>query len=228
MTADLVRVEAVSRTYGHGESAVEALRDVSLTVPEGSLFAIMGRSGAGKTTLLNLIGGLDRPTEGAVYVGDDDISTMHESARTKLRRNTIGFVFQSFSLLPLLTAAENVELPLRLSGIKAGLRRERVRDALEVVGLTARAKHRPYELSGGEQQRLSIARALAARPRLILADEPTGELDTANGAAILRLLKDAARWEGITIVLTTHDRAIDEYADAVREMRDGRLLEGNG
>ena len=226
MPTDLVRVEAVSRTYGHGEGAVDALRDVSFAVPEGSLFAIMGRSGAGKTTLLNLIGGLDRPTEGAVYVGDDDISAMSEAGRTRLRRSTIGFVFQSFSLLPLLSAAENVELPLRLVGMKASLRRERVQGALEVVGLTARARHRPYELSGGEQQRLSIARALAARPRIILADEPTGELDTANGGAILRLLKDAARWEGITIILTTHDRSIDEYADDVREMRDGQLVAG--
>ncbi len=220
-----VEVRGVSRHFDGGGHRVYAVRDVSLTVAPGELLAIVGRSGSGKTTLLNLIAGLDRPDEGAVLLEGRDITAATEAELTALRRSHIGFVFQSFGLLPLLSAAENIALALRIAGASSKDEGQRTRELLEMVGLTARAGHRPYELSGGEQQRVAVARALANRPRLLIADEPTGELDTVTGAQIFGLLQAAAA-DGVTIVMATHDPLIVDYAHRVVEMSDGRLVEG--
>ena len=222
--APAVEVRGVSRHFDGGGHTVYAVRDVSLTVAPGELLAIVGRSGSGKTTLLNLIAGLDQPDEGSVYLDGHDITSASEAELTALRRNHIGFVFQSFGLLPLLSAAENIALALRIAGASGRDEAQRTRELLEMVGLTARAGHRPYELSGGEQQRVAVARALANRPRLLIADEPTGELDTVTGAQIFGLLQQAAS-EGVTIVMATHDPLIVDYARRVVEMADGRLVQ---
>ncbi len=219
-----VEVRGVSRHFDGGGHTVYAVREVSLTVPPGELLAIVGRSGSGKTTLLNLIAGLDRPDEGSVLLDGRDITTATEAELTALRREHIGFVFQSFGLLPLLSAAENIALALRIAGASGRDEAQRTRDLLEMVGLSARAGHRPYELSGGEQQRVAVARALANRPRLLIADEPTGELDTVTGAQIFGLLQTAAA-EGVTIVMATHDPLIVDYAHRVVEMSDGQIVE---
>jgi ABC-type lipoprotein export system ATPase subunit len=219
-----VSLQGVSRKFRAGGEDLWAVRDVSLAVRPGEFLALVGRSGSGKTTLLNLIGGLDRPTAGEVVVDGARVDQMNDRELDRLRRHTVGFVFQSFGLLPLLSARENVELPLRIAGMGHRERQKRVDEALAFVGLGKRAEHRPYELSGGEQQRVAIARALAARPRLILADEPTGELDSATATAIFSLLRDLARVEGITIVTCTHDRLVMELAGRVEELADGRLV----
>ncbi|MFO7172610.1 MAG: ABC transporter ATP-binding protein [Bacillota bacterium] len=221
----LLRAEEVTRVYGSGPTRVEALRGVSLAVWRGEVVALQGRSGSGKTTLLNLLGGLDRPTSGRIFLGNLELSRLPEAELTRIRRRHIGFVFQAFALHPLLSAEENVELPLRFAGVPARERRERARRWLAYVGLDARRRHRPFELSGGEQQRVAIARALAAEPDLILADEPTGQLDSATGARILQLLRQVAREQQITIVMTSHDPAIPEFADRVYTLVDGRLVE---
>ncbi len=200
------------------------MREVSLKVAPGEFLALVGRSGSGKTTLLNLVAGLDRPTSGEVLIDGQRVDCMADRELDALRRHTVGFIFQSFGLLPLLSARENVELPLRIAGLGYRERRKRVEEALAFVGLGKRAEHRPYELSGGEQQRVAIARALAARPRLILADEPTGELDSATASAVFGLLRDLARVEGITIIACTHDRLVMELAGRVEELADGRLV----
>lgn len=223
-TAPAVDVRGVSRHFDGGGHTVYAVRDVSLTVAPGELLAIVGRSGSGKTTLLNLIAGLDRPDGGTVFLDGREITSASEAELTALRREHIGFVFQSFGLLPLLSAAENIGLALRIAGASGRDEAQRTRELLEMVGLSARAGHRPYELSGGEQQRVAVARALANRPRLLIADEPTGELDTVTGAQIFALLQQAAR-EGVTIVMATHDPLIVDYADRVVEMADGRLVD---
>ena len=223
-THPAVEVRGVSRHFDGGGHTVYAVRDVSLTVPPGELLAIVGRSGSGKTTLLNLIAGLDRPDDGSVYLDGRDITSASEAELTALRRSHIGFVFQSFGLLPLLSAAENIALALRIAGASSRDEGQRTRELLEMVGLSARAGHRPYELSGGEQQRVAVARALANRPRLLIADEPTGELDTVTGAQIFGLLQAAAA-EGVTIVMATHDPLIVDYARRVVEMADGRLVQ---
>ena len=222
--APAVEARGVSRHFDGGGHTVYAVRDVSLTVAPGELVAIVGRSGSGKTTLLNLIAGLDRPDEGAVFLDGREITSASEADLTALRRSHIGFVFQSFGLLPLLSAAENIALALRIAGASGKDEGERTRELLEMVGLTARAGHRPYELSGGEQQRVAVARALANRPRLLIADEPTGELDTVTGAQIFGLLQTAAA-EGVTIVMATHDPLIVDYAHRVVEMSDGVLVD---
>lgn len=222
--APAVEVRGVSRHFDGGGHTVYAVREVSLTVAPGELLAVVGRSGSGKTTLLNLIAGLDRPDEGKVFLDGREITSASEAELTALRRNHIGFVFQSFGLLPLLSAAENIALALRIAGASGRDEARRTRELLEMVGLSARAGHRPYELSGGEQQRVAVARALANRPRLLIADEPTGELDTVTGAQIFALLQQAAR-EGVTIVMATHDPLIVDYAHRVVEMADGRLVE---
>jgi ABC-type lipoprotein export system ATPase subunit len=224
MTAARVTVTNVSRQFKLGAEEVWAVRDVSLTVAPGEFLALIGRSGSGKTTLLNLIAGLDRPTEGEVALDGRRIDRMSERELTELRRKELGFVFQSFGLLPLLSAVENVELPLRIAGVGPGERSRRAREALQAVGLSRRAGHRPYELSGGEQQRVAIARAIATNPRLILADEPTGELDSTTARAIFDLLRGIARDQHITVVSCTHDRIVMELADRVEELEDGRLL----
>jgi putative ABC transport system ATP-binding protein len=218
-----IRVEGVSRSFHGGGAVVHAVQDVSLEVPAGQFLAIVGRSGSGKTTLLNLIAGLDRPDEGRVFIGEDEVSSMGERALTELRRHVLGFVFQSFGLLPLLSAAENVELALRIAGAGLRERGERTRELLERVGLSRRADHRPYELSGGEQQRVAVARALANSPRVLIADEPTGELDSTTGAQIFALLREIADG-GVTIVTATHDPFVMEHVDRIEELSDGRLL----
>jgi ABC-type lipoprotein export system ATPase subunit len=211
------------RTYLLGSEEINALRGVNFSVMPGQFIAVVGRSGSGKTTLLNILAGLDKPTSGRVLFQDRDVAEMSEHDLTELRRHQIGFVFQSFGLLPLLSALENVELPLRIAGVRSHEREERTRDALEIVGLWNRAKHRPYELSGGEQQRVAIARAIVNEPPLILADEPTGELDSNNARSIFGLFKEMVQNRGISVVSATHDSTLLEMADEVKEIRDGQL-----
>jgi putative ABC transport system ATP-binding protein len=223
MAGASVEVRHVSRKFQLGSEEVWAVRDITLSLQPADFVALIGRSGSGKTTLLNLMAGLDRPTEGEVYIDGQRVDTMHEKELNELRRHRLGFIFQSFGLLPLLSAQENVELPLRIAGLKHGERTKRAKQVLDMVGLGRRAEHRPYELSGGEQQRVAIARALATRPTLMLADEPTGELDSATATAVFTLLRDLARSEGITIVTCTHDRLVMELAHHIEELADGRL-----
>jgi len=211
------------RTYQLGSEEINALRGVNMTVMPGQFIAVVGRSGSGKTTLLNILAGLDKPTSGQVLFENRDIAGMNEHDLTEIRRHKIGFVFQSFGLLPLLSAFENVELPLRIAGVRTREREERTRDALEIVGLWGRAKHRPYELSGGEQQRVAIARAVVNNPPLILADEPTGELDSTNARAIFGLFKEMVLKQGISVLSATHDSTLLAMADEVKEIRDGHL-----
>jgi ABC-type lipoprotein export system ATPase subunit len=221
----IVRTIDLGRTYRLGSEEVVAVHDVNLEVRPGVFLAVIGRSGSGKTTLLNLIAGLDKATSGAVMFEDRDMSKMSEGELTEIRRHKIGFVFQSFGLLPLLSAFENVELPLRISGVRSKEREERTREVLEMVGLMPRAKHRPYELSGGEQQRVAIARAVVARPPLLLADEPTGELDSTNARAIFSLFEEMVRVQSISVVAATHDSTLLAMAHEVIEMRDGGIVE---
>jgi putative ABC transport system ATP-binding protein len=220
----MVVAKGLHRDYESGGSLVHALRGIDLRVGRGELLAVRGRSGSGKTTLLNLLGGLDRPTEGSVTVDGTPISDLDEDAAAEVRRRTIAFVFQTFGLVPILTAAENVEVPLRLVGAEPRERDHRVAELLELVGLDARARHRPHELSGGEQQRVAIARALANRPKLLLADEPTGQLDSETGQRIMLLIRTVVRAEGVTAVVATHDPVMLEVADRVIELLDGELV----
>jgi putative ABC transport system ATP-binding protein len=223
MSDELIRVAGLSRDYGSGDRVVHAVRDVSFTTGRGELVAVRGRSGAGKTTLLNLIGGLDRPTRGRVEVAGHDVTAAGEAELLALRRSTIGFVFQSFGLIPILSAAENVSVPLRLSRFPAAERTERVALLLELVGLGGQAAQRPGELSGGQQQRVAVARALANDPPLLIADEPTGQLDSETGRAIMDLLRALVDARGMTALVATHDAALIDRADRVLTMRDGRL-----
>ena len=218
-----VSTENLSRTFELAGEKVHALRKVNLEIPAGSLSVIKGPSGSGKTTLLQLIAGLDEPSEGSVRVGVRSLAEMSPQEKIDLCRQQIGFVFQTFGLLPFLSVEENVQVPLRLLSTSRQERQALVDEVLEVVGLTDRAKHRTYELSGGEQQRVAIARALVKHPTLILADEPTGQLDTLTGASIIALLKEIAR-TGITVVVASHDPNVHETADWVFELRDGRLV----
>ncbi len=224
MPGAVISVRNVSRLFRLGSEDVLAVDDVSLEIGAGEFLALVGRSGSGKTTLLNLIAGLDRPTKGEVWIDGDRVDKMNDKKLNELRRHTVSVIFQSFGLLPLLSAEENVELPLRIAGVGARERGRRTRRVLELVGLGRRTDHRPYELSGGEQQRVAIARALATEPKLILADEPTGELDSATAVAVFGLMRDLARSEGITIVTCTHDRLVMERADRVEELSDGHLV----
>ncbi|MFI5200257.1 MAG: ABC transporter ATP-binding protein [Candidatus Limnocylindrales bacterium] len=219
-------VEAVGvvREYPSGDGVIHALAGVDLRVMPGELVAVRGRSGSGKTTLLNVLGGLDLPTAGRVSIEGHDLAGLSTAERLDLRRRTISFVFQGFGLLPILSAAENVEIPLRLARTTPSVRRERVAEMLDVVGLGGRADHRPAELSGGEQQRVAIARALANRPRILLADEPTGQLDSETGHVIMALIRRVVRIEHVTAIVATHDPAMLDVADRVLELRDGRLL----
>jgi putative ABC transport system ATP-binding protein len=216
-----VAARALTRRYGDGESAVDALRGVSLEVPAGQFTAVMGPSGSGKSTLMHLLAGLDRPTSGSVLLAGEEISAMADRRLTKLRRRHIGFVFQSFNLLPTLTAEENITLPLAIARIK--LPADEVDTLLARVGLTDRRDHRPSELSGGQQQRVAIARALIAKPTVLFADEPTGNLDSAAGAAVLGLLSDAVALDGQTTVMVTHDAHAAAVADRVVFLADGRI-----
>ncbi len=219
----LIAVEGVGRTYGKGDRAVHALRDISFTVPAGELLAVRGRSGAGKTTLLNIIGGLDKPDVGRVVVDGHEVSAASERTLVRLRRGLIGFVFQSFGLVPILSAAENVGVPMRLARVDSAKREQRVALLLELVGLGAHAAQRPYELSGGQQQRVAVARALANDPRLLIADEPTGQLDSETGRSIMDLLRAVVRDRGMTAVVATHDGALLDRADRVITLRDGQI-----
>ena len=222
----MVHAVGLRRDFLAGDETVHALRGIDLDVRRGEMLAVRGRSGSGKTTLLNLLGGLDRPTAGMVSVDGVEISTQSEGDLVRLRRRTVAYIFQAFGLVPILSAAENVEVPLRLVRANGAERDRRVMELLERVGLGHRARHRPHELSGGEQQRVAIARALANRPRLLLADEPTGQLDSETGRTIMALLHDVVREEGVTAVVATHDPLMLESADRVVELRDGRLVEG--
>lgn len=217
-----LRAESVSRVFEGRGGAVHAVDDVSLEVRPGELLVITGRSGAGKTTLLNLLGGLDRPTSGRVWLGDDELSALGEDALAAVRRDRLGYVFQSFGLIPVLSAAENVEVPLRLLRMDPAERQARVAESLELVGLAAHTAQRPYELSGGQQQRVGIARALAARPQVLLADEPTGQLDSGTAATVMDLIGELVHARGVAAVVTTHDAALVSRADRVVELHDGR------
>jgi putative ABC transport system ATP-binding protein len=217
----LVRVLGVTRVYHSDGQEVQALRGVDLDLPRGVLAALKGRSGSGKTTLLNLIGGLDHPTAGSITFDGKPLAGLSDKELTLLRRHRIGFIFQSFALLPAYSAFENVELMLRLAGAGRRVQVEQARRCLRVVGLEKWMDHRPDEMSGGQQQRVAIARALATQPALILADEPSGELDTATSRQIFSLFQMIVKKEGITVLLSTHDPLIDEYADRIYLLQDG-------
>ncbi|MFC8670479.1 ABC transporter ATP-binding protein [Streptomyces sp. NPDC057199] len=225
VTETMVRVENVHRSYGSGATAVHALRGVSFDIPRGELVALKGRSGSGKTTLLNLVGGLDEPDDGRITVDGLDLSGLGENGLLELRRDRIGFVFQSFGLIPILTAAENVGVPMRLRRAEPREREERVELLLSLVGLADHAAQRPGELSGGQQQRVAIARALANEPALLIADEPTGQLDAETGIAVMELLRAVVRSEQVTALVATHDAALLDLADRVLELSDGEIVE---
>ncbi|KRW52536.1 macrolide ABC transporter ATP-binding protein [Aeromonas allosaccharophila] len=226
--SDLIRLDAVSRRFTLGGSEVAALDRVSLLVAEGEYLAVMGPSGSGKSTLLNVLGLLDRPDEGRYWLGGEDTATLSEPALAQLRGHRIGFVFQSFHLISRLTARENVELPLMLCGIAPAERHRRSQRLLGELGLENRAEHRPAELSGGQRQRVAIARAMAMAPRLILADEPTGNLDSRSGEEVITLLEGLNREQGITLVVVTHDSRLGERAGRRILMNDGRISSDSG
>src|SRR5215469_16880717 len=219
----MVNVEGVTRTFGSGRTATRALRGVSFTVQAGQLVALRGRSGSGKTTLLNIVGGLDMPDDGRVRVGDNEVTSMSEHERMRLRRTSVAFIFQSFGLIPILSAAENVGVPLRIAGVAPREREERVRLMLDIVGLGEHAKQRPGELSGGQQQRVAIARALAGRPQVLLADEPTGQLDSETAKQIMRLLRTQVQSDNVTALVATHEHRLISIAGAVLELDDGKI-----
>jgi putative ABC transport system ATP-binding protein len=219
-----IEVQDLHRTYYAGELAVHALRGINFRVRRGKFVVVKGRSGSGKTTLLNLIGGLDRPTDGFVYIHGQDIFDLSEHARTRWRREQVGFVFQSFGLLPTLSAYENVELIMRMSGFGYNERRDRALEALEKVGLDKWVHHRPSEMSGGQQQRVAIARSIINSPKLILADEPTAELDSGTAREILALFRDISKIEGITVLMVSHDGLVDEYAEHILTLKSGMLV----
>ncbi|WP_309317449.1 ABC transporter ATP-binding protein [Streptomyces salinarius] len=224
-TGTMVRVEDVRKSYGRDSAAVHALRGVSFDVPRGELVALKGRSGSGKTTLLNIVGGLDTPDAGRVEVDGRDLAELDEDGLLALRRDRVGFVFQSFGLVPILTAAENVGVPMRLRRTAPSERDERVELLLALVGLSDHAAQRPGELSGGQQQRVAIARALANDPALLIADEPTGQLDAETGHSVMELLRAVVRSERVTALVATHDATLLDLADRVLELRDGEIVE---
>ncbi|MFB8049536.1 ABC transporter ATP-binding protein [Streptomyces sp. G9] len=221
----MVTVDDLHRSYGSGAAAVHALRGVSFEIPRGELVALKGRSGSGKTTLLNLVGGLDTPDSGRITVDGTELAGLGEKGLLELRRDRVGFIFQSFGLIPILTAAENVGVPLRLRKADPAERDERVALLLSLVGLADHAEQRPGELSGGQQQRVAIARALANRPALLIADEPTGQLDAETGLAVMELLRAVVRSENVTALVATHDPQLLGLADRVLELSDGHIVE---
>jgi putative ABC transport system ATP-binding protein len=222
-TAIALSARAVTRVFGEGDAEVHALRGVSLDIPEGQWTAIMGPSGSGKSTLMHLLAGLDRPTDGTVTIGGEDVGSMSDKQLTKLRRRHIGFVFQAFNLLPVLTAEENITLPLAISGDKVD--REALDSLMERMGLADRRTHRPSELSGGQQQRVAIARSLITKPTVLLADEPTGNLDSKSGDDVLTILREAVAIDGQTVVMVTHDEHAAAQADRVIHLADGRIVD---
>jgi putative ABC transport system ATP-binding protein len=223
----VIELQDVSRIYKIGEVETHALRGVNLTIEEGEFTAIVGPSGSGKTTMLQLMGCLDRPTRGQVHINGKDVSRLNANKRADLRKGTIGFVFQFFALIPGLTAYENVDLPLLLAGAKKAARQERANELLEAVGISDRARHRPDQMSGGEQQRVAIARALATRPVLVLADEPTANLDTENGRQIMEIMQRLNAETGTTFVFATHDPRVISFARRVVKLRDGKVAENS-
>jgi len=225
MTGDaVVRAEGLSRSYGQGAGLVHALREASLELHAGELVVLRGPSGSGKTTLLNLLGGLDAPDAGTVWIGDRRLTGAPEKELVDLRRTELGYIFQTFALLPVLSAAENVELPLRIRGVAGSERTERVEELLDAVGLAAHAAQRPGELSGGQQQRLGIARALVGGPRLLIADEPTGQLDSVNAEAMMTLIASLVHQRGVAAIVSTHDPRMAAHADRIIDIRDGRIV----
>jgi putative ABC transport system ATP-binding protein len=223
----VIELQDVTRVYKIGEVETPALRGVNLTIDQGEFSAIVGPSGSGKTTMLQLMGCLDRPSSGSVHIDGQDVTQLKPNQRADLRKGTIGFIFQFFALIPGLTAYENVELPLLLTGEKARERRERVNELLDAVGLSDRARHRPDQMSGGEQQRVAIARALATRPVLILADEPTANLDTDNGNQVMEIMQRLNAETGTTFVFATHDPRVIPFARRVITLRDGLVSENS-
>ena len=219
----IISVRGLTRVFGSGESAVTAVNGVDLDIYTQEFLAVTGRSGSGKTTLLNLMAGLDRPTAGTVFIDGLDLAALPESDLVELRRRSIGFVFQSFGLMPLLSAQENVELPLHIGGVSWRERRRRALEALDLVSLGPRAQHRPYELSGGEQQRVAIARALVTGPDVVFADEPTGELDSATAISVATILRDTAKHKRVTVIVVTHDMTLARMADRRVNLTDGVL-----
>jgi putative ABC transport system ATP-binding protein len=217
----MVSVRDVTRTYGSGPTESRALRGVSFDVPTGTLVALRGRSGSGKTTLLNVVGGLDRPDAGSVLVDGHSITGLSERELLRLRQSSVAYIFQTFGLIPVLSAAENVGVPLRIRRTSPNTRESRVALMLSLVGLAEHSKQRPAELSGGQQQRVAIARALAGQPAVLLADEPTAQLDSETGKQIMRLLRSVVRSEGVTALVATHDPALIDLADSVLELKDG-------
>jgi len=222
-TPPLLTVQGVHRTFGTGPSTVHALRDVSFEVEPGTMAALVGRSGSGKTTLLNVIGGLDRPDSGTVTIDSIDVTALDDDGLSRLRREKVSYVFQTFGLIPVLSAAENVGVPLRLARTEPKERERRVELLLDLVGLGDHTRQRPGELSGGQQQRVAIARALAASPRLLIADEPTGQLDAETGLAVMALIRGVVESEGVTALVSTHDPVMMELADRVIHISDGQL-----
>jgi putative ABC transport system ATP-binding protein len=220
----LVELESVSKDYQAGGASVHALSDVTLTLGRGVLCVVHGRSGSGKTTLLNMIGGLDRPSSGRVQVDGLEVSSLSEDALIEYRRETVGFVFQAFGLIPILSAAENVEIPLRLHRVEPAERAVRVREVMRLVDIAHRANHRPQELSGGEQQRVAVARALANEPRLLIADEPTAQLDSQRARTIMGLLRKLVDERGVSVIVATHDPILIGMGDRAVELRDGRIV----
>lgn len=223
-TKDIIRAEGIKRVFGKGTGAVTVLKGVDIKLPSGKLVAFKGRSGSGKTTLINLLSALDTPTEGTINFDGRDLTSMSNKERDLVRRKEMGLIFQSFALIPLMSAYENVEFVLRIAGIPAQDRKAAAIQALEHVGLKPRMHHRPFEMSGGEQQRTAIARAIAHKPKMILADEPTAELDSRTGLHIIKVFRDLVEQSGITIALTTHDPAIMEIVDHVYELEDGQIV----
>lgn len=224
---NVIQLQDVTRVYRIGEVETHALRGVTLEIENGEFTSLVGPSGSGKTTMLQLIGCLDRPTEGKVYINEKDVTKFNANQRADLRRGTIGFIFQYFALIPGLSAYENIELPLLLTGEKADARRERVNELLESVGLSGRARHRPDQMSGGEQQRVAIARALSTHPVLVLADEPTANLDSKNGRQVMEIMERLNAETGTTFVFATHDPRVFEFARRTIELQDGQIVDGH-
>jgi putative ABC transport system ATP-binding protein len=227
-TMEVTNISNVTRTFTIGKVETRALRGVNLKIESGEFTALVGPSGSGKTTLLQIIGCLDQPTTGSVIINGQDVTKLNRNQRADLRKGTLGFVFQFFALIPTLSAYENVEMPLLLSRQKNGTRKERVMELLNAVGLADRAHHRPDQLSGGEQQRVAVARALATNPKLILADEPTANLDTENGRQVMDIMQRLNKETGVTFVFATHDPRVIKYANRVVTLRDGLIVDNNG
>jgi putative ABC transport system ATP-binding protein len=225
---EVVKIDNATRVYKVGQVETQALRGVNLSIDSGEFTALVGPSGSGKTTLLQLIGCLDQPTSGSVWVDGKNVTRLNRNQRADMRRGHIGFIFQFFALIPTLTAYENVEMPLLMNGHTSKERRERVLELLKAVDLAERAKNRPDQLSGGQQQRVAIARALAPKPALILADEPTANLDTANGKQVMEIMEKLNKETGVTFVFATHDPRVIKYAHRVVTLRDGLIVTNNG